>query len=125
MFSTNIQEDEDYTPTASPLSFRDVDGSICAPVDVRRCRFMASEPAALPPTRPVGENRELMRLPGTPVVVELRGRVDEAASLGNAEFDLREALCGVPDARFLAHSQPEETQPQHCLRLPFLNNIGL
>lgn len=92
---------DNHTPSPSPLSFRDDDGSICAPAEVRLCRFMASEPAALPPIRLVGENREDDNPPGRPVVVDDRGRVAEAASFGSTEFALREALWGVPDARFL------------------------
>lgn len=95
-----------YTPTTSPLSLRDAVGSTWPPVEVRRCRFMATEPAALPPMRLVGEYREEDRPPGIPVVVDDRGRVEEAASFGRELLDLREALCGVPDARFLSnHSQ--------------------
>ena len=60
---------------------------------------MASEPVAFPPIRLVGENRD--DPPGKPLVVDERGRVEEAASFGNDEFVFREALCGVPDARFL------------------------
>ena len=56
--------------------------------------------AALPPMRLVGESREPARPLGIALVVDERGRVPDAASLGRAA-PLRDALCGVPDARFL------------------------
>ena len=90
-----------YTPTLSSLSLRDEEVEIWGPAEVRRCRFMASEPpAALPPIRLVGDSREPDSPLGIALVVEDRGRVPEAANLGRVA-PLRDALCGVPDARFL------------------------
>ena len=64
--------------------------------DVRRCRFIASDEFAdvvpLAPPRPGPE----VALP----VVELRGRVEDEAILGNEGALLRVALT-APDARFL------------------------
>ena len=77
------------------------DETICAPADVRRCRFIDPAAAALAPMRLVGDKRVAEVPPGVPVVVDDRGRVEDAASLGREEPPFREALCGVPDARFL------------------------
>jgi hypothetical protein len=80
--------------TVSSLSFRVVVVSPGAPVEMRRCRFMESDPpaAALPPTRLVGENRDEDALLGRPVVVEDRGLVDEAAIFGSAAPPFLDAL---------------------------------
>ena len=70
-------------------------------MEVRRCRFIARDPpAALPPIRLVGDSRDPVNPLGIALVVEDRGRVPEAANFGS-EAPLRDALCGVPDARFL------------------------
>ena len=76
---------------------------VAPPVEIRRCRFIAREApeAGPPPNRFVGENRDEGELLGNPEVVEDRGRVEEAAVLGNEAFPFLEALWGVPDARFL------------------------
>ena len=91
------------TPALSSWSFREEEEvEICGPAEVRRCRFIAIDPpAALPPMRLVGDSREPASALGIALVVEDRGRVPEAASLGSAA-PLRDALCGVPDARFLS-----------------------
>ena len=97
---------EGYTPTlVSSLSLREEEEEIWGPAEVRRWRFIASDPpAALPPMRLVGDNREPDNPLGIALVVEDLGRVPEAANFGN-EAPLREALCGVPDARFLPNGQ--------------------
>ena len=77
------------------------DETICAPADVRRCRFIDPAAAALAPIRLVGDRRVVELPPGAAPVVDDRGRVEDAASLGREEPPFREALCGVPDARFL------------------------
>lgn len=94
---------------------------------MRRCRFIATDPpAALPPIRLVGENRDEDALLGNPLVVEERGRFEDAAILGSEVFPLREALCGVPDARFL-RIHPVSIYKHHMASqsLPFLDNVCL
>ena len=96
---------------ASSLSFRDdVDVIICAPAEVRRCRFIDPAAAALAPIRLVGD----IRVPDSPADIELvvddRGRVEDAASFGSDEPPFRDALCGVPDARFLANASARAAQ---------------
>ena len=106
IYQTNVRcRPEHYAPPPSSLSLReeeDVGAAIWPPVEVRRCRFIASDdpPAALPPIRLVGDIRDPDRLLGIALVVEDRGRVPDAASLGR-EDPLREAPCGVPEARLL------------------------
>jgi hypothetical protein len=78
----------------------------CNPLEVRRCRFIASV-APLPeddptPTRLPGA----MRDPGSPVGILLvvldRGRVDDEASLGRLLLAvLRTGPFGAPEVRFL------------------------
>ena len=83
----------------NPNSHEPCDG-IDSPVDVRRCRFIASAPAVAPLSS--------MRLPGdsfVPVyifpVVDERGRVEEEAIFGKPDVPLRDVPFGVPEARFL------------------------
>ena len=101
-YRTTREHETHYTPDVSSLSFRD-EPVTSAPAEVRRCRFI-DPPAALPPIRLVGDIRDPAlpaAAPDIAPVVEERGRVDDAASFGSDEPPLREALWGVPDARFL------------------------
>ena len=87
---------------SSPSLREEEDDIICAPAEVRRCRFIAPAAAALGPMRLVGDRRDAdTAAADMPPVVDERGRVDDAASLGSEEPPFREALCGVPEARFL------------------------
>ena len=80
----------------------DADDTICAPAEVRRCRFI--DPDAAPaPIRLVGDSRDPFAPPDVVPTVDDLGRVDDAASFGSDAPPLRELLCGVPDARFLPH----------------------
>ena len=97
------QRRKNYTAAAaSSLSLREADDETKGPAEVRRCRFIEPADAALAPMRLVDDKRVADTPPDTELVVEDRGRVDDAASLGREEPPFREALCGVPDARFLA-----------------------
>lgn len=103
-----------YTPTLSALSLRDDEEDIWGPAEVRRCRFIASDPpVALPPIRLVGDSREPDSPLGIALVVDDRGRVPEAASLGSDAPPFRDPLCGVPDARFLPQHSRQHT---HIIR---------
>ncbi len=102
-----------YTPVESPLSLREDEDNISAAAEVRRCRFIATEPpAALPPIRLVGDRREPESPLDIPPVVEDRGRVEDAANFGRDEPPFRELLCGVPDARFLASQRSASVNVQ-------------
>ena len=85
-----------YTPPPSSLSLREEDdegGAIWPPVEVRRCRFIdMAPPAALPPTLLVGDIDDAEKPLGIELVVEDRGRDEDAASLGREAPPLREAL---------------------------------
>ena len=132
-------EGSHYTAAAtatSSLSFREdaVDVIIWAPAEVRRCRFIDPAAAALAPIRLVGDIRVPDSPPDIELVVDDRGRVDDAASFGNDDPPFRDALCGVPDARFLHASKTASAQPgprlsqRHTRRascIPFLNHISL
>ena len=111
-------EGSHYTAAAtatSSLSFREdaVDVIIWAPAEVRRCRFIDPAAAALAPIRLVGDIRVPDSPPDIELVVDDRGRVDDAASFGNDDPPFRDALCGVPDARFLHKKQNKKEGHQH------------
>lgn len=69
----------------------------CAPLDVRRCRFIERGPDAAPIPRPDVPGSDMGAWP----VVEDRGRVAVIASLGADGPPLRAAELGAPEARFL------------------------
>lgn len=74
-------------------------------LDVRLCLFIDNgPPAALPPTLLVGDT--FVPEDDVPFVIELvvddRGLEDDEASFGKVDPpDFLEALCGVPEVRFL------------------------
>jgi hypothetical protein len=96
------------------------------PVDVLLCLFIASVALvdAPRPNRDVGDRR----VGYMPVVVEERGRVEDEASLGNADAALRAVLLGAPEARFLAPQMGikfTRSVRQKALHIPLLNHVCL
>lgn len=71
-------------------------------VEVRLWRFMDTL-AAPAPIRALGDIREPCRPIGIELVVAARGRLADEEILGSPAPPLRDAPCGVPEARFLSH----------------------
>ena len=85
-------------------------------LDVRLCLFIDNgPPAALPPTLLVGDT---LVPDDVPFVIELvvddRGREDDEASFDKVDPpDFLEALCGVPEVRFLYKEATTENMPKN------------
>lgn len=96
--SQNKQETRVLDPSPYCVSL----DAICNPVEVRRCRFMASVPAAavVDPPRPGPGGPEPLPSPDKELECE-RGRVVDEASFGKAFVPFREFPLGAPEALFL------------------------
>ena len=92
-----------HEPMPSSPGLRPDDACIDTLVEVRLWRFMDTLLAAPAPTRVLGDSREPCRPIGIELVVAARGRLADEEILGSPAPPLRDAPCGVPEARFLSH----------------------